>query len=348
MRNAQDNHRRNGTGGAQIVVDHGDDLTSGALVALMQLSFAEQRLDVSKMLALPKRRRPSPHASLSAKTTLADAILRGNGPVALLRVGDVVPRLASDPLGSALLAARSGRDLMERWLRFERYVHTRHPIAIRLTADTSAKFEHVGTPDSPASDAINFVLAGIFRGLLAAIGCRDIALTIGSGSNRWVVDPTYKSKAPRKLCTMTWTLRWTDPAQDMRPAHADAAPGLNSSERVRRLIEADLLARWTLTKVAARLMLSPRTLQRRLSAHGKSLRMVVLEARIRRATHFLLFSPADLTAISFHCGFADAAHFTRTFKSWVGMTPGEYRHASSGSRKRAGVPAMGFAFRSRM
>jgi AraC-like DNA-binding protein len=311
----------------------------------MQLSFAEQRLDVSSILTPPKSKRPSPHASLSAKTVLADAILRGYGPAALLRVGDMVPRLASDPLGSALLAARSGRDLIERWLRFERYVHTRHPIAIRLMTDTSARFDHAGAPDSPSSAAINFLLAGIFRGLLTAIGCKDITLTIGRGGSKWVVDPAYTSVAPRSLRTTTWRLRWIEPPQDARPSYADAGRGLNTPERVRRLIEADLFARWTLTNIAARLMLSPRTLQRRLSDQGTSLRTMILEARIRRATNFLLFSPADLTAISFHCGFADSAHFTRTFKSWVGMTPSDYRRASTGSRKRAGMTSTGHALR---
>ena len=328
---------------AQIAVTHKDDLTSGALVALMQLSFAEQRLDVSNALTAPKNRRPSPHASLSAKTILAEAILRGCGPAALLRVGEMVPRLASDPLGSALLAARSGGDLIERWLRFERYVHTRHPITIRLTTDTSARFDHAGTSDSPSSDAINFLLAGIFRGLLAAIGCKDITLTIGRGARKWAVDPAYRNVAPNGLRTTTWALRWTEPPEEARPVLADASRNLNALERTRRVIEADLLARWTLTNVAARLTLSPRTLQRRLSDRGTSLRTIILEARIRRATHFLLFSPADLTAISFHCGFSDAAHFTRTFKSRVGMTPSDYRQASSGGRKRAGATSTGMS-----
>ena len=77
-----------------------DDLTGAALVRLMQLSFAEQGISPGDGELRPRLN--TPHASLSEKTALAEAVLARHGPSALLKVGQSVSRLAFDPLGAAL------------------------------------------------------------------------------------------------------------------------------------------------------------------------------------------------------------------------------------------------------
>lgn len=52
-----------------------------------------------------------------------------------------------------------------------------------------------------------------------------------------------------------------------------------------------------------------------------------LEARIRRAQHLLLDTHASLEQIAEATGFSDAAHFGRTFRKIVGMTPAAWRKA---------------------
>jgi len=48
-------------------------------------------------------------------------------------------------------------------------------------------------------------------------------------------------------------------------------------------------------------------------------------ARLRRASHLLLGSPASLTNIADAAGFSDQSHFTNAFRSTTGMAPGAYR-----------------------
>jgi AraC-like DNA-binding protein len=44
-----------------------------------------------------------------------------------------------------------------------------------------------------------------------------------------------------------------------------------------------------------------------------------------------------LSELALECGYADQAAFTRQFHKSVGLTPGAYRLATSGRRKRVAV-----------
>ena len=156
-----------------------DDLTSAALVTLMRISFAEQGIEIDATGGL--RWGGGPHASLSAKSATADAVLARHGPVTLLKVGRAIPRMAFDPIGAALLSASDGQDLLARWLRLERYVHTLHPILMRSVTATSARLVHQRGSDGTPNVAVNLILAGVICGLLGAVGCRRLSLAIGSG-----------------------------------------------------------------------------------------------------------------------------------------------------------------------
>ena len=47
--------------------------------------------------------------------------------------------------------------------------------------------------------------------------------------------------------------------------------------------------------------------------------------RIEHAKQLLQAPDKSLTQIALDCGFADQSHFTRVFKSFVGVTPGIWR-----------------------
>ncbi len=53
--------------------------------------------------------------------------------------------------------------------------------------------------------------------------------------------------------------------------------------------------------------------------------------RVARAKQ-LLADEEPLSGIALACGFYDQSHFTRTFKAWTGVTPGQYRAGSTVSR----------------
>lgn len=58
---------------------------------------------------------------------------------------------------------------------------------------------------------------------------------------------------------------------------------------------------------------------------GATLGSYVRQQKIKKALVYLFSTNYSLTEIAFLCGFADQSHFTRTFKSYFGKTPKEYR-----------------------
>ena len=81
----------------------------------------------------------------------------------------------------------------------------------------------------------------------------------------------------------------------------------------------------TLADVAARLTMSSRTLQRRLSEAGLAYQDLVAEARQTLADRLLRRTDYALAEIAFLTGFSDQSTFTRAFKRWSGQTPAEFR-----------------------
>lgn len=80
-----------------------------------------------------------------------------------------------------------------------------------------------------------------------------------------------------------------------------------------------------LEAVAARLHLTPRTLNRRLTALGTSFRQLLDEAR-RTDSRSLLEDPAlSVADIAARLGYSSAANFSRAFRAWAGDSPGSFR-----------------------
>ena len=77
--------------------------------------------------------------------------------------------------------------------------------------------------------------------------------------------------------------------------------------------------------LAARLAVSPRTLQRHLGrVLGVSPKWVVQRARIHDALEQAGRTPPDWGDLAHRLGFADQAHFTNTFTAMVGVPPARY------------------------
>ena len=72
---------------------------------------------------------------------------------------------------------------------------------------------------------------------------------------------------------------------------------------------------------AARLGLSRRTLQRRLTASGTSYQRILGAVREQLARHYLVNSAVSHTEIAFLLGFEDPNSFFRAFHDWTGRTP---------------------------
>ena len=87
-------------------------------------------------------------------------------------------------------------------------------------------------------------------------------------------------------------------------------------------------SRARLAEVAARIGMSSRTLQRRLSADGLAYQDLVLDARKTLSERLLRRTDYALAEIAFLTGFSDQSTFTRAFKRWNGQTPADYRRGA--------------------
>lgn len=80
-----------------------------------------------------------------------------------------------------------------------------------------------------------------------------------------------------------------------------------------------------LTRVAAELCISERTLKRRLKEAGTNFQSLLNEARQRHATELILEGVLSLQQIAHVLGYTDPAAFSRAYKRWTGRSPRDVR-----------------------
>jgi AraC-like DNA-binding protein len=78
-------------------------------------------------------------------------------------------------------------------------------------------------------------------------------------------------------------------------------------------------------RLADKFAMTVRTLQRHLQLAGTSYQAILDELRQELAEDYLLRSDLPIQAIANALGFSETRSFHRSFKSWTGLTPGEFR-----------------------
>lgn len=102
--------------------------------------------------------------------------------------------------------------------------------------------------------------------------------------------------------------------------------GWTTADRVRHQITPLLRGETPgLETVAARLGLSPWTLQRRLAAEGTSFRQLLDDTRRQLALEYLKETDSSLSEIAWLLGFANPPAFHKAYRRWFGLSPGEHR-----------------------
>ncbi|MDJ0668133.1 MAG: AraC family transcriptional regulator [Desulfobacterales bacterium] len=81
-------------------------------------------------------------------------------------------------------------------------------------------------------------------------------------------------------------------------------------------------------KVARKLYLSERSLQRKLQQTGTSFRRLLDTTRAELAKQYIQDPGVDLTEIAFLLGFSEHSSFSRAYKRWTGQTPSASRRAA--------------------
>ncbi|WP_227368832.1 AraC family transcriptional regulator [Halomonas sp. M20] len=92
------------------------------------------------------------------------------------------------------------------------------------------------------------------------------------------------------------------------------------------IVEADLAHPWRVNEMAVCCHLAEAVFARQFRAlTGQTPHTWLITRRLDRARHLMSESTASMTEIALTCGFADAAHFSRTFRRQYGCAPKEWR-----------------------
>lgn len=294
------------------------DFASSTLVAAAQRGLADDGI----IAVAPKV--DGALLPFDAKRRFLTGIAREYGLLPLLRVGLVLPKIPPDPVVSALLKADTPLDLFQRWRRLERFIHSRHRVALQEASERDLLAEHIGPPGTPPEPAEDALVLGMLTVLLVMTGARDLTVTVGRDDPLIVfADGDFRTPPP-DLGIAFWRFTWTSVAS---PARIGAAStGTDMVSRARHLLAGNLARRWTLGDLADEVGSSARSLQRRLQGDGGFQRLLGA-VRTETAANLLLNSEYALPIVGFVCGYADQPHFTRDFKHRTAATPAAYRSA---------------------
>ncbi|HEB76766.1 MAG TPA: AraC family transcriptional regulator [Nitrospirae bacterium] len=278
------------------------------------------------------------------KAELLGNVLRADGPGVLLGLAEGLEHGREFPLLYVLMNAGSPAVLIRKLEKYHQYCHSSKRVQLVGEGQNHLLIRHVSAGKQPISTAEDFLVCGMLMSLLKLAGCRRLTY-------RWqkVSDPRafhYMDRRGKRHAEAAPYSQWRFSYEEFK--RPDLIEGLDAfvlqsvrplyprpsadamSEIVESIIRQDLSRKWTLQEIAARLCMSPRTLQRRLQRERCSFRGILNRLRVRRAEKLLIESDFSLTEIGFMLGFSDYAHFSREIKRTKGMNPLTYRLKHAG------------------
>ena len=295
----------------------GADFASAAMMRLVAAGLSRQGISVTVPTSA------TAHVPLSAKRDVLGDVLARHGPLAILSIADAAPSMPPEPVVQALTCARDLPDLMDRWHRLERFSHGRHRVAAEPLGPHSLRLTHQARDDGPPPTlAESLLVLGLLTVLSEMIGSTDVTLVDAAGA-------VWRSHGRWQRPDVTQTIGSAILTATRKPEAAEGpVEGLEDDpvSILRQRLVADPARRWTVASLAAETGASPRTLQRRLTERSVSFSRLMAQARVEVAATYLCRADGPaLAEIGFIAGFADQAHFARTFTRAVGTTPRGYR-----------------------
>ena len=295
----------------------GQDFASAAMMRLVAAGLSRQ------CISIPVPTSPTAHVSLGDKREVLCAVLAQHGPLSILAIADAARFMTPEPVVQALTRATDIPDLMDRWHRLERFSHGRHTVDAERLGAHSFRLTHRardhGLPPRPAE---SLLVLGLITVLAEMTGSADVTVTTAAGEVLRSHGTWHAPSAAQSIGSVVLTAAATSRTVEVH----DHSLETDLVARLRGRLVADPVRRWTLANLAAETSTSPRTLQRRLAERSASFSRLVTGARIEvAATQLCMANGPALAEIAFIAGFADQAHFARTFSRTVGTTPSSYR-----------------------
>ena len=289
---------------------------------------------------------PNARYPVTGTTRLWALAVQASGDPALgLRVSRFVSPTTFHALGYALVASGSLREVFERIVRYHTVVSDALELELSRTPDRYCF--HLRQPSdrtAPAPEAIDAFAAIYVRTCRNRLG-RDYAPLAVYLRRAAPADPEpwhRVFRAPVFFGAEEDRLEFAH--QDFDSHLDDANPELAEhnetvlkrtlaqlkpltwERKVRDAIEEQLPEREPSAEhIAKALHLSLRSLQRHLADEGCRFDTLLNESRENLALLHLRDPQCSLSEISYLLGFADTSSFSRAFKRWTGMTPGQFR-----------------------
>ncbi|KHK61692.1 MULTISPECIES: AraC family transcriptional regulator [Pseudomonas] len=289
---------------------------------------------------------PNARYPLSATTRLWTLAVQASGDPAIgLRVSRFVSPTTFHALGYALVASGSLREVFERIVRYHPVVSDALTLQLSRGEDRYRFSLDVPTGrPAPAFEAIDAFAAIYVRTCRNRLG-RDYAPLAVYLRRPEPLDPSPWHKvfrAPVHFDAGQDSLEFNlvdfdshlDDANPELAEHNETVlkrtlaqlQPLTWERKVRAAIEAQLPeGEPSAERIAQTMHLSLRSLQRHLADEGCRFDALLNECRENLALLHLRDPQCSLSEVSYLLGFADTSSFSRAFKRWTGMTPGQFR-----------------------
>jgi AraC-like DNA-binding protein len=326
-----------------------------AAIGAMILSAAERagvdRPTLQRLTGFsPEPEDPDARIPLRVESALWDhaAELSGDGAFGMHTALTLAPG-TFDVLDYAIRTAPTLRDALQRFARYNRIVHDVAVVQL-LERSGQVRVEHSLGGFAQSRHAAEFTMTSVIAvgGQLCGVPLQALAVefhhtapsadVVIEHARFFGVTPSYGSNVN--------TVTLSSDALDREVVSADAAlsrimerhaaamlaalpePGENFGDRVRRLLVKGLAEDTSFTKlgnIAARLHMSERSLQRRLSAEGVSFDALLDGTRKDLARQYLRDHSIAIAEVAFLLGYSEPSAFHRAFKRWTGETPAQAR-----------------------
>ena len=154
------------------------------------------------------------------------------------------------------------------------------------------------------------------------------------GVCRYLLKPSRMDELFEAMRTMTARLEALPPLPggiepDEDPAAAGSSAGNYIVQRALEYMQAHCAEHLSLGDVAGHVYVSPWHLSKLLNRYANQSFFDLLGGmRVDRAKALLADSGLRIHAVAEQVGYSDVAHFSKSFKRFTGMTPGEYREAA--------------------
>ncbi len=323
---------------AKIVSQRAETVTVRLVRSLLQFTSATYGVDVPG----PSLDDPDTRVTSSVYESLIGQCATSSGDRFFgLHLGEAFQVSSLGALGFLLLNSRDLHHALERYQTFQKNVGDGIDFQLRnLSGQTSIQLK-TGAHSSEQRHRIESFASAVLQACRGLVGSEFTFARVsfahgvepGSAYRKSLGVQPEEGKQNRLFFDSKWL------KSSIRGADVELA-GLVEGElrrrsratesmasKVRGVLAAKKTDRWPSSQeVAATVGFSVRSLQAKLAEEGKSFRKVQDELLLDLALHFLKAGDS-LAEISFALHFNEPAAFSRAFKRWTGLSPGQFRRS---------------------